>query len=195
MTDTYRSLFFSGQLDDLLKNNKNKEGLTTKDIYLGGNVDKNRSNAIIQQSQGYKTQNWDTYNPYSRQQIDPEYKLKIVGYRDDKEIKPTEGASLMYDVGLGMPSDVAPKKIKGGALYSGVFRVHIPSTTYKKPPNKPVDISEAADTVAVGDYNTVNKDGTASVFDHTGKDIFLKDDMGNSDSEDIKLFEKFNFIF
>ena len=59
MTDTYRSLFFSGQLDDLLKNNKNKEGLTTKDIYLGGNVDKNRSNAIIQQSQGYKTQNWD----------------------------------------------------------------------------------------------------------------------------------------
>ena len=176
MTDTYRSLFFSGQLDDLLKNNKNKEGLTTKDIYLGGNVDKNRSNAIIQQSQGYKTQNWDTYNPYSRQQIDPEYRLKIVGYRDDKEIKPTEGASLMYDVGLGMPSDVAPKKIKGGSLYSGVFRVHIPSTTYKKPPNKPVDISEAADTVAVGDYHTVNKDGTASVFDDSGKDIFIKVD-------------------
>ena len=26
-------------------------------------------------------------------------------------------------------------------------------------------------------------------------DIFLKDDMGNSDNEDIKLFEKFKFIF
>ena len=175
MTDTYRSLFFSGQLDDLFKKtNKNKDGWTTKDIYLGGKPDKNRSNAIIQQHEGYKTQNWDTYYPFAEQEIDPQYRLKAVGYREAKIIEPTKGASLMYDVGLGMPSDVIPKEIKGGMLHSGVFRVHIPSTTHRKP-SKPTDIEAAADTVTVGITDT-DRDGYTPMFDDSGKDIFIKVD-------------------